>query len=67
MMTISASGVLHRAADRLEKTRDMQHLAWPLRQLYDHLAEMKRRQDEPGILKEFFGIWSDLDNPSEQP
>lgn len=57
-MTISASGVLRRAADQCQRSRDSKHLEFPLRQLLDHLDQLYSRRAEPGILDEFFGVWS---------
>ena len=53
-MRISLPGVLERAAARVEKTRDMNHLAYPLRQLLEHLRELKER---PAEIDRFFEIW----------
>lgn len=55
-MTISLPGVLLRAADRCEGTRDAKHLGFPLRQLLDHLRELRK---EPGKVQEFFDLWTD--------
>lgn len=58
MMTISASGVLERAAQRCERSRDDKYLAFPLRQLLTHLDELYQRRTEAGVLDEFFGVWT---------
>lgn len=62
-MRISASGVLLRAAERLDRTRDMKHLAFGLRQLYEHLKELKRlgEIENSAACRQMFEIWTDLD------
>lgn len=65
-MTISAAGVLNRAAEQCKRSREMKHLEWPLRELLKHLDEMYRRRAEPGILDEFFAVWT-VPAASEQP
>lgn len=66
-MSISASGVLLRAAERLERTRDSNYLGFPLRELYGHLQELKRLHAEgkgAESLDAFFGTWTGLERPS---
>lgn len=63
MMRISLPGVLLRAASRLEKTRDSKYLAFPVKQLLDHLRELRR---EPHRIDEFFKLWAD-DHPDAEP
>ena len=53
-MTISLSGVLSRAADRLQKTRDAKDYAFMLRELNKHL-EMLR--DDPKLHEQFFNLY----------
>lgn len=55
-MNISLPGVLLRAAERCEHTRDMKHLGYPLRQLLEHLRELRRDHKK---CSEFFGLWVD--------
>lgn len=57
-MTISISGTLSRAADVCKRSRDWKHLEWNLRELQKHLDELYQRRVEPGILEEFFAVWS---------
>lgn len=66
-MTISTSGVLLRAAERLNRTRDAKHLRYHLSQLYSHLKLVKEaheRGESKEILDRFFGCWVDLDQPT---
>ncbi len=53
-MTISLSGVLSRAAERLQKTRDAKDHAFMLRELNKHL-EMLR--DDPKLYERFFQLY----------
>ena len=55
-MNISLPGVLLRAAERCERTRDMPHLGYPLRQLLDHLREVRHN---PETLADFMELWVD--------
>lgn len=57
-MKISINGVLLRAAERVERTRDAKYLGWPLRQLLDHIREL--RQD-PTKVGEFLDLYTDSD------
>jgi len=59
-MNISASGVLLRAAERLEKTRDSKQTGYMLRQLYKHLTMLHEDQTEATLAK-FFSVWVDFD------
>jgi len=56
-MKQSLPGVLDRAAERLEHTRDAKYLAHPLQTLLANLRELRDRRDDPSVLKEFFGIY----------
>ncbi len=60
-MTISTSGVLLRAAERLEKTRDSKSTGFMLRELYRHL---KMLNDDPTMHARFFELYVDLDEPT---
>lgn len=53
-MSISLSGVLSRAAERLQKTRDAKDYAFMLRELNKHL-EMLR--DDPKLIERFFELY----------
>jgi len=53
-MTISLSGVLARAAERLQKTRDAKDYAFMLLELNKHL-EMLR--DDPKLHEQFFNLY----------
>ena len=57
-MHISINGVLMRAAERVEKTRDSKYLGWSLRQLLDHLRELRKDHSKVG---EFFDLYTDSD------
>lgn len=57
-MKISLSGFLIRAAERLEATRDMKYLGFPIRQLLDHLRELRKDHSKVG---EFFDLYVDSD------
>jgi hypothetical protein len=58
-MQISMSGVLTRAASAIEHDEEWAYLSGALLQLLEHLQELKRRREEPGILDEFFNVWAD--------
>jgi hypothetical protein len=57
-MQISLPGVLKRAAAVCKRV-DRSGLEFSLEQLLAHLREMRRRKDEPGIVDQFFAVWSD--------
>lgn len=57
-MVISLPGVLLRAADACARLPESEHLEWPLRQLLDHLRELRVR---PEVHAEFFALWTDED------
>jgi hypothetical protein len=58
-MTISLSGVLRRAAEQCKQSRDNKHLEFPLLELLKHLRELREKREQPGIIDEFFAVWSD--------
>lgn len=60
-MTISLPGVLERAADQCQRSRDNKYLAWPLRKLLADLRELRQRHraGDTGVVDEFFALWSD--------
>jgi len=53
-MKVSLPGVLIRAADRLEKTRDAKDLGFMLKELYRHLTELRNNKE---LIEEFFDLW----------
>lgn len=55
-MKISLPGVLARAAERLQATRDAKHLAFPLRELLKHLRLVRKNPERIG---EFLALWVD--------
>ena len=55
-MTISLPGVILRAAERLESTLDAKYLGYPMRQLLDHLRELRADHSK---CDEFFALWTD--------
>ena len=57
-MTISIEGVLIRSAKSCRRNKDSEYLAYSLEKLSKDLHELYARRDEPGILAEFFGVWS---------
>ncbi|MFM9963111.1 MAG: hypothetical protein ACKV2Q_18035 [Planctomycetaceae bacterium] len=65
-MTISVKGVLKRSAGVCKRSRDNKHLEFPLKHLLLNLNELFRRREEPGILEEFFGVWT-VDAMDETP
>lgn len=63
-MKISLPGVLIRAAESCERSRDARHLGYSLRLLLRHLRELR---DDPSRLGEFFDCWADDATPSAAP
>ena len=61
-MHISINGVLLRAAERVEKTRDAKYLGFALRQLLDHIRELRK---DPAKVGEFLDLYTDS-NPDEK-
>jgi hypothetical protein len=62
LMHISINGLLLRAAERVEKTRDAKYLGWGLRQLLDHIRELRK---DPTKVGEFLDLYTDS-NPDEK-
>jgi hypothetical protein len=56
-MTISTGGVLLRAADRMERSRDFKYLAFGLRELHDHIEQL-RANPTAANLGEFLSLWT---------
>ncbi len=59
-MMISLSGVLQRAADVFDKHRTSKHLAFPLRQLNEHIELLRSAQsdgDAARRLAQFLRVW----------
>lgn len=57
-MHISINGVLLRAAKRVERARDAKCLGWSLRQLLDHIRELRK---DPTKVGEFLALYTDSD------
>ena len=60
-MTISLPGVLNRAAEQCQRSRDNKHLQWPLEKLLSDLRELRDRYKagDTAVVDEFFALWSD--------
>lgn len=57
-MHVSINGLLLRAAERVERTRDANHLGWGLRELLDHIRELRK---DPAKVGEFLDLYTDSD------
>lgn len=55
-MHVSIDGLLIRAAERVERTRDAKYLGWGLRQLLDHIRELRK---DPTKVGEFLELYTD--------
>lgn len=57
-MHVSINGLLLRAAERVERTRDAKYLGWGLRELLDHIRELRK---DPTKVGEFLELYTDSD------